>query len=407
MKINADNKKKITDLVYNILATLIMNCILQFLCYPLFEKKLGEEINGIVLTLISIVSITAGTLGAAGNYSRIVSEREIQPSNGDYNIILLIGSIICVTVGIVFLWINNLLTPLYAILYSLVIVFTAFRYYGDVEFRLQTNFLQYFIYYLFISVGYVIGIIIFNFVGYWSIAILLGEVLGVGYAFFKTDLFRKRQKITKNFKLVLNSFLLIILSSLLDNLTLNADRLVLLTFTNGTNVTYYYVASLFGKVIALLTVPVNSLIISYLVRYNGQLTKKLWLTFIMSGIVLGILAIIGCYVGSIIIIPLLYDFFSIVRPILVPAIISQVFFFVSSVLLVILLRFFGEQKQFLLNLIYGIIFFIATIISTKIYGLNGFVWSSLAVNALRFILFVIFGFILKPKKPIIIENTEN
>ncbi len=398
MQISKDNKKKISDLIFNVLATLIMNCVLQFLCYPIFERKLGEEINGIVLTLISIVSITAGTLGSAGNYSRLVTENVHQPSNGDYNVILLIGSIICCVIGVIFLWTKNLLTPLYAITFSLLLIFTVFRYYSDVEYKIKTNFLRYFIFYLFISVGYVLGIILFNLTGLWTIAILLGEIFAVGYAFFSTDIFRKRQKPSVKFKIILQSCGLLIISILLENLTLNADRLVLLSLTNGTNVTYYYVASLFGKVVALLTVPINSLVISYLIRYEGDLTKKLWSIFTVSALVLGVLAVIGCYVGSIIILPILYDWFAVVKSILMPSIISQVFFFISSVLLVILLRFFGEKKQFLLNLIYGITFFITTIICTKLNGLNGFVYSSLAVNGLRLLIVIVFGFIFKPKK---------
>lgn len=266
------------------------------------------------------------------------------------------------------------------------------------EYKIKTNFLRYFIFYLFISVGYVLGIILFNLTGLWTIAILLGEIFAVGYAFFSTDIFRKRQKPSVKFKIILQSCGLLIISILLENLTLNADRLVLLALTNGTNVTYYYVASLFGKVVALLTVPINSLVISYLIRYEGDLTRKLWSIFTVSALVLGVLAVIGCYVGSIIILPILYDWFAVVKSILMPSIISQVFFFISSVLLVILLRFFGEKKQFLLNLIYGITFFTTTIICTKLNGLNGFVYSSLAVNGLRLLIVIVFGFIFKPKK---------
>ena len=397
--LTTENKQKLVNLILNVGATLIFNCVLQFLCYPMFEKKLGTELNGVVLTLISVVAVTAGSLGAASNYSRLVKENVDHPSNGDYNVILLIGGILVSIVGIVYLWIKDLLSPTSAISFSLLLFFTVLRYYSDVEFKIKTNFLRYFIFYLFISVGYVLGIILFNLTNiYWAIAILSGEVLGVIYAVFASDIFRKNLKISKNFKIVLSSVSILLLSSLLENLTLNADRLILLSLTSGTAVSHYYVASLFGKVIALLTVPINSLIISYLIRYNGELSKKMWTIFVVASTVLGAICLVGCLVGSIWILPLLYDWFAVVKPILVPSILAQVLFFLSSVLLVVLLRFFGEKKQFTLNLIYGIIFFVACIIFTKLYGLNGFVYTSLFVNALRFLIVVIFGFIAKPKK---------
>lgn len=389
--LTTENKRKLVNLVLNVGATLIFNCVLQFLCYPIFEKKLGQEINGVVLTLISVVSVTAGSLGSASNYSRLVNERACAPSNGDYNVILFVGGLIVSIIGIVYLWIKDLLTPLQAVLYALLLFFTVLRYYGDVEYKLKTNFVRYFIFYLFISIGYVVGIILFNLTGQWAIAILVGETFGIIYTMFASDIFRKNLKISKSFNIVLKSVLLLIMSSILENLTLNADRLILLSLTNGTAVTHYYVASLFGKVIALLTVPINSIIISYLIRYDGKLTKKIWLIFVVSSIVLGGICLAGCYVGSILILPLLYDWFNVVKAILFPSILAQVFFFLSSALLVVLLRFFGEKKQFLLNLIYGVVFFATCIIFTKLYGLNGFVYSSLIVNAVRFLIVVVFG----------------
>ena len=161
----------------------------------------------------------------------------------------------------------------------------------------------------------------------------------------------------------------------------------------GTAVTIYYTASLFGKVVALLTVPVNSLVISYLIRYDKGLSKKLWTIFVVCGIGGGLVCTGGCILFSHIFIPFLYEeLYETVKPFLVPAILSQIFYFVSGILLVVLLRFRGEKKQFFLNLIYAVSFFALVIAGTYFYGLEGFVWFSLIANAFRFIIVVIWGF---------------
>ena len=82
---------------------------------------------------------------------------------------------------------------------------------------------------------------------------------------------------------------------------------------------------------------------------------------------------------------------------LFPAILSQILYFVSGVLLVVLLRFRGEKKQFFLNLGYAIVFFALTLIATYLFGLNGFVWASLLANALRLAVVIPWGF-LPPRR---------
>lgn len=405
MVISNLNKQRIKDIFFNVSATLILNCVLQFLCYPIFEKKLGTELNGVALALLSVVAITAGSFGSAESYSRLINEKN-SPTNGDYNSILLVGGLISVAIGLVYMWIKDLITPLDATLFSVLLFLTAIRYYSNVEYKLKGNFKHYFIYHLFISVGYVLGIILFNLCGAWALAIIIGEAFAFVYAFFSTTLFKRDLKISKNLPLFIKSVALLVTSSVLENLTLNADRIILLSIVSGTAVTYFYVASLFGKVIALLTVPINSLVISYLVRYNGNLNKKMWSYFLLGALVLGTLGTLGCVLGSYVIIPFLYDFFGVIQPILLPAILSQIFFFVSSVLLVVLLRFYGEKRQFLFNLIYAIIFFAMCIVCTILFGLNGFVYASLVTNALRLALVAIIGSFLCKKDDRSVNNEK-
>lgn len=396
-----ENKKKISDFCLNVSAVVIMNCVLQFLCYPLFERELGEELNGKVLTLLSVVSITASALGVSLSYSRLVNEKKHHPSNGDYNVFLSAGSLICCVVGIIFLKIYDSLNAFNAVFFSLLLILTTIRTYSDVEYKLQTNFVKFFLFYLTLSIGYAVGILLFVKTKNWYIAMLTGEASAMLFSLFTTSLYRKNLKPSPALKTVLVSVGLLLPSTLIENVALNADRIILLAFADGTSVTYYYVASLFGKVVALLTVPINSVLISYLVKFDGGLTKKLWSVFTICALALGALATLACIAGSYIVLPLLYDFFDLVKPILLPALISQVAYFVSSVLMVVLLRFYGEKKQFMLNALYAIVFFTTTIISVKFYGLEGFTYASLAVNVFKLLAVTVFGLIASKTKKVI------
>ena len=295
MKLSAlltpENRQKIKALALNIGGILILNVTIQFILYPFIQRRLGNEAYGVALSLLSLVSVTANTVGTAANYSRTVNELDIHPSNGDYNLFLLFGGVLSCGIGAIFLWMLDLFTPVYVICFSLLILTTAFRYYSDVEFKIKGNFLRYFLFYALISLGYVAGLGVYHLTGNWMTAVITGEAFGILFAVFASSIYQKPLKASSSFHIVLSSLVLLLFSVLFENLTLNADRLVLLALSGGEEVSIYYTASLFGKVAALLTVPLNAVIISYLIRYKEGLTRKLWSIFAIAAPVVGVVVL--------------------------------------------------------------------------------------------------------------------
>ena len=399
-----NNSSKIKNLFLSIAATAIFNMVIQFLLYPFFERNLGTEKYGVALSILSIIAIVSGTIGTSANYSRMItsSNKSIDYTNGDYNVITLTLSAVCGVAGILYLRYLGISSWLPTLIFVLLIIITAFRYYSDVEYRMKADFLRYMLFYMAISLGYVLGMLVYRLTDEWMLAFLLGEVIGVSFVFFGGTIYRKDAlKTSKSFSLVCKSMGFLLFSNLIENLTLNADRLLLMVFSGGTAVTIYYTASLLGKVVAMLSVPINSIIISYLAKYEEDLSKKFWTvaTFALSA--LGVVAFAGCTLISPFMLKILYpDLLDTVREYIAPAILGQVFYFISGILLVILLKFRGEKKQFLFNVGYALEFMIIVIVGTRLGGLDGFVYSALAANAIRFIAVIIWGFlsIRKPKE---------
>lgn len=402
-KTSPENAKKIKDLILNVLAYALLNVVIQFLLYPFMERKLGPDDFGVMLTMISIVSITANTLGTAANYSRLVSERPLSPTNGDYAFVMGIGSAVFASlgtlVGALYLLHFEMLDAWTAILFFLLIAVTAFRQYSDVGYKLEGNFVKYFFFYAAISVGYVVGILLFDATVSWILAILIGEALGVLFSAFSSNIYKKPMKLSANFKAVLTSVCILIIPYFLDNFIINADRLILPVLVDATAGSEYYIASIFGKVVALLTVPVNAVVISYLIRYDEGLSKKLWAIFTVGGAVIGAVALAGCVLFSHLLLPYMYPTqYEAASAYIFPAVASQIFFFVSGVLLVVLLRFRGEKKQFIVNTAYAILFFVSVVVGEKLFGFDGFVWAALIANFLRFAVVTVWGFIPPRKK---------
>ena len=80
---------------------------------------------------------------------------------------------------------------------------------------------------------------------------------------------------------------------------------------------------------------------------------------------------------------------------LVPAILGQVLYFASGVLINTLLRFKGERDQFIFNAVYAAEFFICVAVGTVLGGLMGFALAVVLANAIRFIAAIIKGFVGK------------
>ena len=402
-----NNKRKIKDLSMSISAIAIFNMVIQFAMYPFLEQNLGKEGYGVALSLLSVISIISGTLGTSANYSRMVTcaDMSIEYTNGDYNIILLVLSAICGVGGVLYLNYIGVSSVLSAIIFFLLIISTSFRYYSDVEYKMNTNFFRYMMFYNVVSVGYLLGLLVYKISGEWLVAFLIGESLGIAFVVIWGTIYRKNLLTpSKNFPLICKSMGFLLLSTLIDNLTLNADRILLMVFSGAGAVAIYYTASLLGKVVAILSAPINSIIISYLVKYKGGLTKKFWTVSTLATVALGVVSFAGCTVISPFMLKLLYpDLVQECMPYIAPSILGQIFYFISGILLVILLKFRGEKRQFFFNAAYAVEFFAIVIVGTFLFGLNGFVYSSLIANAIRFIAVIIWGF--APAKEKNIQNS--
>lgn len=381
------------DLIYSMLGLIAMNGVIQLVLYPFFNSRLGAEEFGTVLTMISLVAIMGSTFGTAANYSRMVSRTKGTDSNGDYNIFLLIIAAASVVVSIFgMLWLGNR-SVVYFIGYYLLMVVTVIRYYGDVEFRLNVNYKRFLAYYLLISAGYLAGIACFTFTGSWILAMLVGEMLAVGYVIVTGSIFRKPLiKPSEYFKANFVSFALLSGTELIATLILNADRIMLQAFAGGTAVTVFYAATLIGKMVSLVSMPLNGVVIGHLARYDGKLKDSTFVKLCGGSVLLSLVINVLCVGVSYVFVGIMYaDIFEMVKPYFWLANLGQVFYFVSNTLTVVLLRFTDEKYQLYINLIYLAVFVALAIPMTYIWQLWGMAWALVIVNVIKILVVAIVG----------------
>lgn len=385
-----------SDSVYSIAALVVMNMMAQFAVYPAWSKQFGAEYYGDILYLLSFVNIYAVSVGMALNYARLSDSAKFKTENGEYHLILLI---MCV-VGIPFSFAVKHLSgvpfePSEVWVFWLLLCATMIRNYADVDFRLGLNYKGYFKYYMVVSVGYALGIFLCRKTGVWEMALLLGEALGVIYVFIRGDYLRKNAfRISGEVRRTVFSCLIMVATHFIMNLIFNADRFLLKAMIGGTAVTVYYLSSLMGKTISLITTPLNSVIISYLAKYKGSFDWKMFCKLLLGIALAAIVLAFGCVIASHILIRILYpESYEMTKEFFAISSVSQVIFFATSVLMVVLLRFAKQSYQLYINLVYATAFLILGIPLTQKGGIWGFSYAILFANMIRMIVSVLFGVI--------------
>lgn len=397
---NTNKKKNILhmagDLIWAILGLVLMNGMVQLLINPKLEQWMGEESFGDYQSVFSIVAIMGTTFGVAANFSRMVKSRVKKDRNGDYNIFLAISSAICVGAAAVALVIYDSFNAKDYILLIFLMIFTVLRYYGDVYFRLHLNYKGYFVYYAVITAGYCIGLLVFRYLFEdWIITFLIGEALAFVFVFFRGDIFRGKNlfKPSPYFKENSASMWILTGTDIITAVTQNADRIILNLTAGGAAVTTFYVSTLLGKVVSLLTTPLNGVMIGYLEKYDGKITKKIFSVFVFALLGLAILATLACYVASIIFVKIFYpNVFESAKEYFFFANAGQVFFFISNCLMTVLLRMANEKYQMGVNIAYAVVYAAAVVPLTIKYQIWGLVWGLMIANIFKFVLVSVIGY---------------
>ncbi|MBE6576550.1 MAG: hypothetical protein E7653_00245 [Ruminococcaceae bacterium] len=388
-------KKIVSDSIWSIAGLVFMNVAMQFAVYPLWERRAGEVALGNILYLISLMNIFAISLGVAVNYARMRKSATDTTSNSPYFGVLLGTTVVAFAAAMLIAFFGGVeMTLPEALLFGGLTVATMWRYYADVEFKLYLNYKSFFLYYTIIGVGYLVGIALFYVTGLWPLTLLVGEIFGLIYVLLRGKVLRIDGPIYGSDTGELVKLVLILFGSeAISNLIFNADRIMLKPILGAEAVTEYYLASLLGKTIALLTVPLSGVVIGYLSKYKGDLSLKAMNLIFAGSLVCAVLGTAACTVGSYIIIPILYpDQMADIKQYFIVTNLSQVLYFIANVITVILLRFAKSRYQLYVNVVYAVAFAAICIPSALLGGFWGFCIGLLATCTIRFAVAVALGY---------------
>ena len=384
-------KRIVSNTAYTIGGALLMNGVLQILVYPLLNRFMGSDQLGELLYLMGLVAILCPSVGQALNTSRLVVRRDYEVVNGDYNILLLffggIGTAVSLFVA------KDSMTSVPVVLWTVVLLMTTiFRYYGDVEYRLNLNYRRYFCYYAVLTAGYVAGFGVYLVTKNWFLVFVTGEAASLVYLAVTGTVFHGFFRRSPWFGKALERGGFLVFSYLITNLTLNIDRLALEHMIGHLAVTQYYVTSLIGKTLVLLVAPVNTIIISYLTRKQERMSRKQFLVFTGIGLGVSFVFFLGSQIGTPLFVWLFYgDLYESVKGMITVVNISQILGVLSAYLFIVVLTFTEEKWQLILQIVHLALIVCLVLIFTEQSGIMGFSIAVLIANAVRVAAVILLG----------------
>ena len=389
-------KNQIGDSIFSIMGLVLMNAVAQIVVFPLYARQFGEVGYGELQYLMAFVNVITVSAGCAANYARMTApEAGRHENNGDYNLILLGVCLLGLPITALVRRFGGVsMDNATFVCYYLLFVTMVFRYYADVAYKLTLNYRRYFLYYFVISIGYGVGAVLVYYTGIWPLGLLVGEAAGVVFAYSYGNTLRKKAlRLSPAWRHTLGAIAVLFVSEGIAQLIFNTDRLLLKIIIDASAVTVYYLATLVGKTVSLVTAPLNGVIIGYLARYKGSLTRRIMNLMLAASLAAMLVFTLACAVGGYVVLWLLYPAeLEAVKEYLLIASLGQTIYFVTSIVTVVLIRFARRAYQAYINGAFGVCFFGLGIPATIYFGIWGFATAMVIACAVRFALAIALGY---------------
>lgn len=382
-------KKFISDISLNIIAATLPLAMLQLLIYPWIAKAIGGQEYGLMLTIYSLWIMVPNSMGNVLNNIKLLRQDD---SGGDIALLLRQWTVAGFVVVFVFIWMYfGTFSVIHVVIGSFIAICILLKAYLEVGFRIKLDYTAVLINNILLSVGYFIGFIAFKVTGIWEFVFLLGYLVSCVYCTVKTGLLRVPPCSTELFASIKKDAYSLMAAGIIGNLINYADKLVLYPLMGGMAVSIYYTATILGKITGMLTGPINSVILSYIARWDKSRTNVF--TKVLS------LSIVVCIVGYIVslllarpVIGLLFpQWIEKVMDIIPLTTVTVMLGILASILNPFVLKYCKMQWQIGINTIASIVYFGSALLLWNYMGLKGFCIGTI-IGALTKLLIIVVAY---------------
>ena len=275
--INNKYVKKFTgDVFFNTLAFAIYIFAQQICVLPILARKTDDNLFSIVVIFISVYSIICNSIGNELGITRQVRyeedlDKKVSPYIYD-TFIMYAFPIIAVIAGIILgLFRFDFLN---IISFAFIIALGNLRLYLASFFRLKKEFKKVVLQNIMYTVGLGIGLILFFVLRQVCFPFACAEICSVLYSIWCSEFSLKHvmniQGFKSNYRFVSRTFTDLSLMSLLTNMMVYFDKLVMYPILGAKAVAVYYAANSMSKAINLIVNPVYGVVLSWLGTSTGS-----------------------------------------------------------------------------------------------------------------------------------------
>ena len=212
--------------------------------------------------------------------------------------------------------------------------------------------------------------------------------MGGIYDFVNTDFIREPIHITPLFKTTLSKIGSLTVANSLNSSITYFDKLLLYPILGGASVSIYNTASLVGKILILVSAPLNSLLLSYLVKmdsFNLKTVKRhLWKIVLVLITGYAFCVVIGYPLTS-----FLYPQWAEQSHIYIPiTVAANLFILVGNLVNTILIRFYKTSFQMIVQAFNVTLYLVISLSFLRFWGLLGFSVGVATVAAIKMVVLI-------------------
>lgn len=380
----------IKDFSLNILASIVITAATQIIIYPWLAREYDAVLYGVILTIMGVGNTIVSTVGGSVNNARLLmlTEYEEKRQCGDFLPILYTLDIVSVFLYLFYIIATDstisLVTLLLLLLY---LIMGNARGYGMVAYRLELNYTKNLICSIAVASGNITGALIIV-AGHqrdlWPLIFVLGEVFGTIVIAIGTDIFREPLNLTDLFRTTSGKVLILLVTTLIANLLIYLDRILLLPILGGEAVSIYTTASFFGKCLGLLLTPMAGVLLSYFAQGDYDMTKRKFREINL---------IVAVFAGTFFLVSLLMSdpitgllyptLISSARPFLVIANLTMIIASAGNMTQPAVLKYAPTWFQIVIQIVYCIVYIVGGYYGSMRNGLSGFAVAALIATLIR------------------------
>ena len=383
------SKKIVSDVFLNIVANALPTLIINLIILPFISRIFTGDEYGTILTCVAGINFVSVMFGTGLNNIRLLHNGENSEYEGMDFSLLLLGAITfnCILI-LFFLNVYNLgISFLDIILIIIVSIVTLLREYYRVVFRIRLDFTGIFVNNVFLTLGYIVGLFVCQYVRLWEAIYILGNAFSLAYIMKRSTIWKELLIKSPRFNFLFKEYARFLFATLLSNIPIHFDKIMLFSVFGGETVAVYNAANIFGKLVPFFTSPLSNVALSYLVKKEKD-DRRLFFESIILSLFTGIIVFFICLMISPYLLTLLYpqfkdDAMNYVRIVTITGMIQAI----ASIITPFLLRYKKMSRQIVINGISSMIYICLAMITLKI-GLKAFCFGGLIAGLIKIIIMI-------------------